>query len=188
MTRHGARGRRSAALASAALAASLVTAPPASAESALLELSVAYQSRQDIYIDVCLTTAENLPATVVLSYTVSAGAGVVATDRWDGGTPGTIFLEAPTCPASFAQFVTAGLTPGTAYTVEVTATVTPMVEDEDFELAPDPTEYPAFSASTSLVVTTFPGAPAGTVEDDEAAAGVPGSAGGGAGSSGGGSS
>lgn len=190
MTRHGTRGRRFVALTTAALAASLVTAPPASADTALLELSVGYQSRQDIYIDVCLTTAENLPATVALSYSVAAGGAVVATDRWEGGSAGTIFLEASTCPASFAQFVTTGLTPGTAYTVQVTATVTPMVENEDFDLAPDPSGYPAFSAATSLVVTTFPGAPAGTVEDDESAVGVPGSAGGGggAGSSGGGSS
>ena len=167
MNRRATRRRPVSALATVAIAAALVTAPPASADSDLLGVSVAYLGRQAIYVDVCLTTAENLPATVALSYTVSAGAGVVATDSWDGGTPGTIFLEAPTCPASFAQFVTTDLAPDTAYTVQVTATVTPMVEDEDFELAPDPAGYPAFSSATSLVVTTLPGAPAGTGEEED---------------------
>ena len=153
MSRPSARRTMVAALAAVALSAPL-TFRPASADAPLVRLSVAYRGQQAVYVDACLTTTENLPARVVLRYTISAGPNVVPTQTWDGGSPETILVDTPTCPVTFTQFATTGLTPGRRYTVRVTATVTAMVEDESFELAPDPDGYPTFRTTTTLRVVT----------------------------------
>jgi hypothetical protein len=146
-----------AALAGIAVAGTLVVAPPVSADADLLELTVTHLGQQSLFVDVCFNTTSTLPATVELTYTVSTGGTVAATEAWDGGGPGTIIMEAPACPASLTQFATTDLAPGTAYTLQVAATLTPMVEDEDFELAPAPGTYPAYSETIDLVVSTLPG-------------------------------
>jgi hypothetical protein len=151
------RRRRIAALAGIAVAGALVVAPPVSADADLLRLTVAHLGQQSLFVDVCLNTTSTLPATVELTYTVSTGGSVTSTDAWDGGGPGTIIMEAPACPASLTQFATTDLAPGTSYTVQVAATLTPMVEDTNFELAPAPDTYPAYSAAIDLTVSTLPG-------------------------------
>lgn len=156
------RRRRIAALAGIAVVGALVVAPPVSADTDVLGLTVTHIGQQSLFVDVCLNTTSTLPATVEMTFTVSAGGTVVSTDAWDGGSPGTIFMEAPACPASFTQFATTDLTPETAYTVRVAATLTPMVEDESFELAPAPGTYPAYSETIDLVVSTLPGDAADT--------------------------
>lgn len=156
MSRRRADGRRLSALLAVALGAGLIGTFPASADSSLLGLSVPYAGPHEVYVDVCVMTAENLPARVSLTYSVSTGSTVVDAQSWDGGSPEAIVMDAPVCPISLTQFATTGLGPGTDYIVQVTATVTPMVEDANFDLAPEPEGYPSFTTTATTTVTTVP--------------------------------
>lgn len=155
------------------LSGAAVLAPQAAAADESLGLLFLDASDSQVQVNVCLDAGSSLPAQV--SYLFALDGAPIASSTWSGPEPDAILVGTEPCPVAMGSLSIDGLLPERAYTVSVTLTLTPVVEE--FAADPDPTtgfpvstfvpSGPDVSVTAALVVSTAPAAGPDVPTEDE---------------------
>ena len=150
---------------SLAVTATILVAPSASAQVASLGVTQYSVGGTQVQFSICLTadyegSDQALPARLEGTYTVSLGGSVIRTTDWSNPDPTAVLLYTESCPSVFVTLAVDDLQLSQTYTIAVSATLSPKVENDDGDYVAD-TSRSTITLSRSLTASTTDGLTAG---------------------------
>ena len=150
---------------SLAVTATILVAPSASAQVASLGVTQYRVGGTQVQFSICLTadyegSDQALPARLEGTYTVSLGGSVIRTTDWSNPDPTAVLLYTESCPSVFVTLAVDDLQLSQTYTIAVSATLSPKVENDDGDYVAD-TSRSTITLSRSLTASTTDGLTAG---------------------------